>query len=991
MTYMDFLKALENADRLITERINTVKQEFDNNNVSYNRIQYEDVYLADILDGVLIPLVIPIIDHYKQLPRKSRNQAYRVYVGTLCEIVKNGLVNGGINKTIEARVGDFNINNHYSLIKTALRFEGIEISSKHRKYEETIINEAGIPRGYHKKCLQLFLIYWKWMHNYDTSERYQFLSKCLNDEPVDRLYIIDAFDKQHFDELVDETSSFSEKVNRTCKKLDSVFAAIDNYTEDITELNIDSVAEEISKELGFNIFTVIRSKSLRKYILEYAKKVSFSKFEHIVSNFPEYEPITLPTNIKKLASDYNPNSYLGGRHIIRGNAYDVSFPIPLEIDDIYKLERNKPLMLGNAVLYTSEEDIWVERDGYERPYRCYYHDQYGPLNAYYERISAASFTYIDGVLINSDQPFKRKVYIGKYWNNDIKHYQLGICIDTIKYANNSYSMRGVELLCDNQIIVQGTTNRSGFFQARDRVIPFAELSTIPDEHFALKLMVNDDVIDSWELDILDLYIWGKNSGNRVREQIDLSEWFGESKVVIFTKRENAESSIEVTYLYDECGYKVYEASFDKTADEIVLFGERICIVKPLHPYIEFLTEHTMVSGELCIKEDDPISVVVHNAPRDNNEIVIMIEHEKDYESYNLNNLAEGALHDLRLLIPNNMNSDSYVGKWSISLYESGIKKSSIQVTVLPELHIEAQKTIYLEGESVSAVIRSSHACFEQEGDFFDEKHIELGKAALVSAGGFVFAEQIEYDCYLDRCEIFKKLSLFPNVWTVQFRSLESGEEINASNNIEFQELEHIGIYICATCNMSILIKANGIGEVRHIKPGLNIIDSKSFLHDAEAKTDFSFTDDNGSRKTISVLYKERIEITNYSEEARVVSFTAKYSGPTNSNIDFRIFSGKNLISINKKKAYRNSFITSLIVEKRQITDKEISIEARVGTQDYKKIYSGLIDLNKQKEEKKTFVLSKDTSIISLLDEYDNNKDVVFCDSILTLLSKGGLS
>ena len=82
-----------------------------------------------MLESELLPLLPLIIDHYKELPLKTKWKSYKVFIGTLCEIVKNGLVNGGILKTIEARIGAFDYNHYYGLLKQALDFENIEVTT----------------------------------------------------------------------------------------------------------------------------------------------------------------------------------------------------------------------------------------------------------------------------------------------------------------------------------------------------------------------------------------------------------------------------------------------------------------------------------------------------------------------------------------------------------------------------------------------------------------------------------------------------------------------------------------------------------------------------------------------------------------------------------------------------------------------------------------------------------------------------------------------
>ena len=533
MTRVELVQNIDNAYQLIEDRINQQKQRYEDKNIHVKRISFEDVSLDDIRESVLLPLLPELIEYYSDLELKYKWKSYRVYIGTLCEIVKNGLVNGGILKTMDARIGGFDRNHHYALLKDALKYEGIEIIDKHRKYEETIINEAGIPRGYHKKCIEFFRLYWKWLHNFDVSERESFLRSYLNSEPLSKVYIIDQTDRQRLDALRQDTQSFSEKVIKTCQKFERVFTAIDSYPEAITEINIETVAAEISSIVGFDIFSVVRSSAVKQYILEYARKVSFTKFAHIKKNLPDGENIVLPNGKVRKNSEYLLPGFIGGIHRIRGNAYEVSFPIALSIEDYYSIDLQKPLVYGNSIVYTSDEPIEAEVDGFDRPHRTFYDAYRGVLYVFYERVSPGSFVYLDGVPVQEFAPFSHKTYICKYWDGQERHYKLALCIDFIKFASSGNSMRKVSLSCNGEEIIHGQTNSNGAYRLIDKLVPLD--NAIPNNEIQLEFTVNNELIESWMTEVSDFYMWGKQSGLRVYSEIDLSKWYGPSSVIVFLK------------------------------------------------------------------------------------------------------------------------------------------------------------------------------------------------------------------------------------------------------------------------------------------------------------------------------------------------------------------------------------------------------------------------------------------------------------------------
>lgn len=960
---------IEKAFILIEKRIELKKEENDSRGIFYTHIFFEDISLDDVLENELLPLLPLIIDHYKELPLKTKWKSYKVFIGTLCEIVKNGLVNGGILKTIEARIGAFDYNRYYGLLKQALDYENIEVIEKSRKYEETIINEAGIPRGYHKKCLELFSIYWKWLRGYEYAERMQFLRDYLNGNILDKVYIIDQTDKRQIDAIKEDISSFSEKVLKTCMKLDAVFAAIERYPDPITEDNLTGISNEINQEVGFDIFTVIRSESLKQFILDYAKKISFNKFNRLLNNLPANELVQLPTNNLKQVAEYSLLNYIGGRHVIRGNIYDVSFPAPLSIDDIYGLERDRLHTYGRAVIYTSEEPIWAEKDGIERQCRSFYYTPYGWLYVFYERLSPASYLYINGELVDNAEPFSKKSFICKYWNSELQQYQLGLCVD-IRYANADFQMRGVQLLFNSTVLERGTTNRNGSFRIADRIYPLNSVRSESKNSFAFT--VNDEFIETWDIEKKDLYIWGKQSGLRVYDQINLAEWQGNTKIIVFSKESVDNSSIELNYLYTSNDYYVYEGFFDPSSTEITISEVTIPIIKPQYPYIRLLTDFFVGSEEYCIEEGRLLSIAIANFDEDNDETIIQIEHEQARASFNLKNVSEEELLNIQALL---YQKDKHflhdVGTWDITLYNNSVVVSRIHIAILPDLTIAPHKQCYAEGELVTVSVKSSTDCFEVEGEYIDSIEMEIGKAKLGDSGRYIFAKPIEFNCYIDKCAVSRKLSFTPNIWALQPRFLNTMEKVDGLGGyIDKDEFQRIGVFVCSTTKSSVNIQAERIREIKQIKPGYNLIKCKQYLEYAEAKTEIIITDDYGSSDSITIVYQAKINVEAPSITASRVDFLIGYNGPVNTVVCFRVFTGPTKITEFKKNVYKNRFKTVLHIDTELITDDYLTIEAKVGTQDYRAIYREKISIPSFEEEN-TIDINGNTSLFELI-EYDNS-------------------
>ena len=988
MTKIELNQSVDNAYQLIEDRINLQKQRYEEKNIRVKRISFEDVSLEDILESVLLPLLPELIEKYASLELKYRWKCYRVYIGTLCEIVKNGLVNGGILKTMDARIGVFDRNHHYALLKDALEFEGIEIIDKHRKYEETIINEAGIPRGYHKKCIEFFRLYWKWLHNFDSSERESFLRSYLNFEPLTKVYIIDHTDLQRLNALRQDTQSFSEKVIKTCQKFERVFTAIDSYPEAISEANIETVAAEISSIVGFDIFSVVRSSAVKQYILDYARKVSFAKFDHIKKNLPDSENIVLPNGKVRKNNEYSLPGFIGGIHRLRGNAYEVSFPIALSIEDYYSLDLQKPLIYGNSIVYTSDEPIEAEVDGFARPHRTFYDAYKGVLYVFYERIAPGSYVYLDGIPVQEFAPFSRKTYICKYWDSQEKHYKLAFCIDYLKYASSNNSMRKVSLSCKGVEIIHGQTNSNGSYRLIDKLIPLEDIFS--NDGIQLEFTVNNERIESWRIEVSDFYMWGKQSGLRVYSEIDLSKWYGPSSVIVFSKEEIYDASFPLEHLYDEQGYHVYEGVFDKTADAIVLLGKRIAINKPTQSFIELLSDYDIYSEKICVSENVTLAIKVHNLDKNDNTQILQIEHDNEVRSYNLLNLSESDLENVYALLPLSGEKLNYVGGWSFTLYKNDQRISELYVEVLPKITIRSSKAYYAEGEEVTVEVCASGDCFEQEGDYVDSKKLQIGTASVAMTGNLVHPKPIDFDCYFDKCGVVKRFSFVPNTWGLKMKDLTTDMWMTSClTSLTFEELKRYGVFVCSTVEMSLSVSADDDNMKRMIRPGYNKVNLKQLLWDFEAKKDVVFTDSYNQTRIISVLCPTRIttDPVEYAESTVVIPL--RYFGPINTTLDIRVYSGRNAILSITRDVYHNSFRINLYIDRSRIKDPNISIEARVGTQDYQQIMSAIVDLGLLKDTAKVFEFTENLSLLELLSHSMKRQDKAFPYRLIALLEQGG--
>lgn len=997
MKYAELLQNIDYAYTTITERLEKAKAVNEQSGQVVDRIHYEDISLEDIMDTSLLPLLPELIEEYSSVPFQYRIKSYRVYVATLCELVKNGLVNGGILKTMDARMGVvFDRNHHYALLQKALKYEGIQVfENKHRKYEETIINEAGIPRNYHTVCLEIFTLYWKWLRNFEYSERKAFLMDYFDDRPMNKIYIIDRGDSIRFAYLKEQTQSFSQKVIKTCIKLDSVFSAIDNYSGSITEENINTAAAEISSIVGFNIFSVVRSNQIRGYILAYAKRVSFLKFERILSSLPGSEEIVLPNGSKKKIADYHQYNYIGGCHLVRGNAYEVSFPISMSIEELFMLPMQKIQMLGNAALYTSDEPIVAEIDGVEKPSRTFVNYAHDYRYIFYERIAAASFAYIDGIPVDIVSPFLRKTYIGKYWDQELQQYRLGLYVSDIRYANDNEIMRSVVLKFNNINLIISSTNHNGAFRAQDK------LCFIEDADFSkalqLSFEVNNAVIDTWEVIPEDLYLWNAHMGIRIHDKLDVSLWFGPPIALAFSKEPIRYCSAEYSYQYQAQGYYVYSIVLDFSAANIHINERVISIKKSEAPYIVLKSKMDVISGEYCVEERDPISIDIENYSEEGPDCFLLIEHDMSVASYNLKNLTPNDYADISNLIANQNSTESRAlgkaGKWNLTLVQNSKRISEITIVVVPYLTVSPTKAYYSQGEEVGVDITTRSACFESEGEYVQAKKLNIGTANLVMEGNHVGVEAVEFDCYIDKCGITKHLRFIPRVWGLRQKafSADAWEQI-PPGRMTYDDFNQHQIFVCSTSEANIGIYVNGKKSSRYIQPGYNRIHLRELIESWLQRTDISFEDEYGEKQDLTVVYSPEIRVISVSRKADGLAITIKYQGPVSSTLSIRVFSGAKLVSSASRQVYSNIFNMQMRVFPHLLSDPEITVEARIDGQDYQTIFHDSCEALPDESSRPRLELSANTGLLALM-EYaaspKSTQQAKLPTTVLQLLSNRG--
>ena len=305
---------------------------------------------------------------------------------------------------------------------------------------------------------------------------------------------------------------------------------------------------------------------------------------------------------------------------------------------------------------------------------------------------------------------------------------------------------------------------------------------------------------------------------------------------------------------------------------------------------------------------------------------------------------------------------------------------------MPDLTVSPHKQCYAEGEVVIVNVKSSIDCFENEGEYVDSIELKIGKAELGNSERYIFADSIEFNCYIDKCAVSRTLSFTPNIWALQPRFLSTMEIAAGLNGyIDKEELKRVGIFVCSTTRSSVIVHAGKIREIQQINPGYNLIKCKPYLEHAESKTEIVITDDYGSSDSITIVYPARIKVEEPNITASRVDFLISYNGPVNTVVCFRAFTGSTIVTEFRNTVYKNRFKTVLHINTELITDDYLTIEAKVGAQDYRAIFHEIINIPSFKEEK-NIDINNNTKLIELI-EHDNSTQIASLpNSIISLLT-----
>ena len=403
------------------------------------------------------------------------------------------------------------------------------------------------------------------------------------------------------------------------------------------------------------------------------------------------------------------------------------------------------------------------------------------------------------------------------------------------------------------------------------------------------------------------------------------------------------------------------------------------------------------SQQICISEDDPISVVVESACSEDNNTILQVEYEDEHVSYNIKNLGVDDFKDIRKLIDRKatQSTSGYAGNWQISLFHDDKKVNCIGIVVLPNIRMEFEYPIYAEGLPARVKAIANYPCFESEGEFVQSKSIALDSVHLSLDGNYVFVKPIDVSIYIDRCGLAKEYQITPRVWGIRKKSETTKLwDVEPIKVLSVNELMDTSVYVCSTGNTCIRIKTKDDSMNRFIVPGFNRINCKRLFDSWNFKNQIELTDEFGITKNLSIECNPRFEYLGKEQTENELVYFVLYDGPISTSLNFRAYSGRQIVSQIMRNVYQNKFVIKIRLGIHLISDKQITIEAKVGDQDYQTVFIENVLLTKPAalNTKPRLRIERTTRLIELL-EYHCSKKVSSknCDNnqLIALLEQGG--
>lgn len=964
---MDFIaltKRIEELYKVISEiEIEAQNALASSEFFSEKKLSQEDYDFSDIYKD-LLEILLPMLDLYPAILRtRYKTMAEKVYYVAVCEMIKQDY-NRGMLITYRAVTGaeDINVNRYYDLLQRVSDSQGLEIKKVNgrRQFEESYILETGIPRKLTKYVIKMFRIYWRYFRNNPVNERLPIIHEYLHGNDLMDEYILDHSDAVLFESYRDYLKDFSEKAIRVFDKLDVIFSVLDEYAGEITNDNQQSISTEISKEVGFDISTVLRDSELINIYFAYLKQIPVNKFQKLLQNLPKQENVITPDGSQKTVSRLLVSNIVCGVYQIRGNKYFVVVDPNISLDDMLGFCCDRIIALANDYYaYVSRSNFYVEYNGVEVSTRMMvYKTQTRYL--WFGKLQPASNAVVAGHSIMSSETSKHSVKINKYFDYEKKVSHLQLTISNIKvndpqkpYGKLTYSINGGE----KKLLAVG--NGKGIYYRENIHEDIANESACFIEYW-----INDDKIFEDKIFLKKVYVFDKWNGTEYLSKTNNDKHSG--SLLVFSREAISfdEEIVLVEQSYLDGDYHVYELRLKCPVKELVIGENSYVFERANKPTVFIKSENGDITlfesvADILIKTVNLCEKIAYR---------ISIENAKGCWTESIEDgefLVTDFIQDKEMLV---------TGKWSISLWEKQKKIDSVEFSLIPKLDIESEMKAVLEGKDVVVKITASEKCFISEvGDYDYCTNINLGPAVIDGFENEIRAREIEYYVYLDSIGISRRILFVPEVWGIRTQD-EQRCEWSREKNIILNMLNPLKskVAVCSTGSIDAFVN----GKLHHFERGTNEIDYLSLIGQIKRKSEIIITDDRHAEKVILACNPD----CKFSELVidNNVEVTVKYAGPELQNVSIRTFvDGFKYAQIEKIASKSREIFHILVGEASKLKDKRVTIDVCTSKSGIpKKIFDQVIEIEDKTEIKEVIVETEEHLSIRRISDYVNVRNLL---------------
>lgn len=894
---------------------------FENIRVKRQKIEYQQTFYDKSLAGRVTFEHLDLGDIYERLvkvaPQIERYYGYltsfdyghdgvslstktnSVYLAAICEMIKQEY-NGGTHKTYVYVTGASSSNKYYKILESAFNSEGIlpedwnqRRQTSRRRYNDVLIQESGVPPRLVSNIISFFLIFWKYFKNMPKSERDSFFLELSECNDLSSYFIFQQKDKLRLLELYEEIKDYPSKVNQVISRLEEISNCFENEEFDLNT-NVDDVYKRICERLHYDIFSIFprKTKSLLNELYNiFMNRVTITKFKRIMNNFPPNTSIKLPNGKYSSVKQYT--KVIFGRHELFNIVYEVVPDASIGLDELIAMPMNHVNFLDNKrFIYISREQFTVKYGG----------ELYEPLKIIVDKFQGFVWfgalpkgfpIEIDGKHIEPEEEVYWNLNISYDFSYEYKAYRLTAYIPILRIYKYEYKNKRVIIQCDqsNRTIYR-YIDRNGYLGTEALQFP---LTSVDEGIICVRIFVDEELIDRKNLVLDKTYIFDRTTRECLLNTRKLAT---SGQLLIFTLYDCdmqfiPEVALKQYNRYSYLNYHIHRFSLATSNSEF-----QLVVNKEKWNFSGVIDIYLVRRNDGLNSEDDSISEVYSLdeckmllacngvSEEDYAKIIIIVEKDNYMWKFGFNEIT---VFDNSSILINNGNiknkirkTTNMIGKWYFTAYFCGKKLNTLCFNIIPRINIKPLKDMFMEGESVKAVLESEYPVFYSTNseDFSCSKLIDLGKAKITDDKGLVGESLVSY-VGLVGFDVEWKVEYRPKLWGIRLldnnSNLIKGSRVDIRDSSDFEK-NIIALFSEEKNTFELLI--NNVSKQKILCKGIEYISLKDYKQLFKEVNEITIVCD-GQETSVKVVWQPSITFSKVISSFDMAEVIYDYYGPPN--------------------------------------------------------------------------------------------------------------